>query len=154
MDMALTVLTWALLMAGTFFLLTGALGMVRLPDVFTRMHAAGMTDTMGAGLILAGLLVHALSAGDQLVAVPVRLLLILGFLWFTSPIATHATAKAALSGGVRPFTLAGEQSGEQSGGVSPPGGSGEEPGGARPVTPPGDGSGTGRSGEEQGGASS
>lgn len=150
MDMALTVLTWALLMAGAFFLLTGALGMVRLPDVFTRMHAAGMTDTMGAGLILAGLLVHALSAGDQLVAVPVRLLLILGFLWFTSPIATHATAKAALSGGVRPFTLAGEESG----GAPQSAGSGKEPGAVRPVTPPGDGSDAGRSGEEQGGASS
>ena len=104
MDMALTVLTWVLLMAGAFFLLTGALGMVRLPDVFTRMHGAGMTDTMGAGLILVGLLVHTLAGGGQLEAVPVRLLLILGFLWFTSPIATHATAKAALSGGVRPFT--------------------------------------------------
>ena len=117
MDMALTVLTWALLMAGAFFLLTGALGMVRLPDVFTRMHAAGMTDTMGAGLVLAGLLVHALSEGDQLVAVPVRLLLILGFLWFTSPIATHATAKAALSGGVRPFTRA-DEADEGQGGAS------------------------------------
>ncbi len=150
MDMALTVLTWALLMAGAFFLLTGALGMVRLPDVFTRMHAAGMTDTMGAGLILAGLFVHALSAGDQLVAVPVRLLLILGFLWFTSPIATHATAKAALSGGVRPFTLAAAESGD----LPESAGSGEEPGGARQLTPPGDGSGAGQSGEEQGGASS
>lgn len=111
MEMAVTALTWVLLMAGAFFLLTGALGMVRLPDVFTRMHAAGMTDTMGAGLILAGLLVHTLAGGGDLASVPVRLLLILGFLWFTSPIATHATAKAALSGGVRPFTLAGEGSG-------------------------------------------
>ena len=43
------------LAAGVFFLLTGALGIIRLPDVFTRLHAAGMTDTMGAGLILVGL---------------------------------------------------------------------------------------------------
>ena len=111
MHMVATVLTWTLLLAGAFFLLTGALGMLRLPDVFTRMHAAGMTDTMGAGLILLGLLVHTVATGGQLGAVPVRLLLILGFLWFTSPIATHATAKAALSGGVRPFTLSGEASG-------------------------------------------
>ncbi len=143
MEMAVTVLTWVLLMAGAFFLLTGALGMVRLPDVFTRMHGAGMTDTMGAGLILAGLLVHTLAGGVQ-VAVPVRLLLILGFLWFTSPIATHATAKAALSGGVRPFTLAGEGSG-----------GGGPAGYRRPREPaPGDASGAGQAAQSEGGASS
>ncbi len=103
MDQVLSVLTWVLLLSGAFFLLTGALGMVRLPDVFTRMHAAGMADTMGAGLILAGLSVH---SGVNLVTV--RLLLVLAFVWFTSPIATHALAKAALSGGARPYTLAGE----------------------------------------------
>ncbi len=137
MDTALTLLTWVLLMAGAFFLLTGALGMVRLPDIFTRMHAAGMTDTMGAGLILVGLLVHSVSTGGQLEAVPVRLLLILGFLWFTSPIATHATAKAALSGGVRPFTLVGERSGSEG-----------------PVASSGEGSRAGVADEGQGGASS
>ena len=107
METAVTALSWVLLMAGSLFLLTGALGMVRLPDVFTRMHAAGMTDTMGAGLILVGLCVYSGASHETLV----RLLLILGFLWFTSPIATHATAKAALSGGVRPFTLSGGESG-------------------------------------------
>ena len=100
MDQAISVLTWALLLSGAFFLLAGALGMVRLPDVFTRMHAAGMTDTMGAGLILAGLCVH---SGVNLVTL--RLVLVLAFLWFTSPIATHALAKAALSGGAEPYTL-------------------------------------------------
>lgn len=105
--MVVEVVAWALLMAGTFFLLTGALGMVRLPDIFTRMHAAGMTDTMGAGLILAGMCAY---SGVNFETV--RLLLILGFLWFTSPIATHATAKAALAGGVRPYTLAGDGSGD------------------------------------------
>ena len=100
MDQISLVLSWVLLLSGAFFLLTGALGMVRLPDVFTRMHASGMTDTMGAGLILAGLCVY---SGVNLVTV--RLLLVLALLWFTSPIATHALAKAALAGGVRPYTL-------------------------------------------------
>ncbi|MDE2751205.1 MAG: monovalent cation/H(+) antiporter subunit G [Gemmatimonadota bacterium] len=100
MEQAATALSWALLLGGAFFLLTGSLGMVRLPDVFTRMHAAGMTDTMGAGMIVVGLAVY---NGADLVTV--RLLLILAFLWFTSPIATHAVAKAALSGGLRPYTL-------------------------------------------------
>ena len=102
MQQVLDVLVWALLLAGAFFLVTGALGMVRLPDVFTRMHAAGMADTMGAGLILAGLCVY--SGANE---VTLRLLLVLAFLWFTSPIATHALAKAALSGGAEPYTLAG-----------------------------------------------
>ena len=105
MDQIVTVASWALLLGGSFFLLTGALGMVRLPDVFTRMHAAGMTDTMGAGMIVVGL---AVSNGADLITV--RLLLILGFLWFTSPIATHAVAKAALSGGLSPYTLEGGHS--------------------------------------------
>ena len=106
MEQALTVLTWALLLSGAFFLLTGALGMVRLPDVFTRMHAAGMTDTMGAGLILVGLCVY-----SGVNTVTLRLVLVLAFLWFTSPIATHALAKAALSGGAEPYTLAGDAEG-------------------------------------------
>ena len=98
MDAALQLLSWALILAGAFFTLVGALGILRLPDVFTRMHAAGMTDTMGAGLILGGLCFQ----GDGITAV--RLLLILAFLWFTSPVSTHALARAALQGGLRPLT--------------------------------------------------
>ena len=111
MEQVLSVLTWALLLSGAFFLVTGALGMVRLPDVFTRMHAAGMADTMGAGLILVGLCLY---SGANLVTV--RLVLILAFLWFTSPIATHALAKAALSGGTEPYTLGAGTDGEGEGG--------------------------------------
>ncbi|MXV95937.1 MAG: monovalent cation/H(+) antiporter subunit G [Gemmatimonadetes bacterium] len=118
MEQTVTVLSWALLLGGAFFLLTGSLGMVRLPDVFTRMHAAGMTDTMGAGMIVVGLAVY---NGADLVTV--RLLLILAFLWFTSPIATHAVAKAALSGGLRPYTLGG-------GGAAADGGGGARDDGA------------------------
>jgi len=100
---------WVLLISGGFFMVTGALGMVRLPDVFTRMHAAGMVDTMGAGLTLAGLCIYSLHDGAGLVAV--RLVLVLVFLWFTSPIATHAVAKAALSGGTTPYAVRGARSG-------------------------------------------
>ena len=97
MSVALDVVAWVFILGGVFFTLTGALGMLRLPDVFTRMHAAGMTDTMGAGMILVGLCFQT----DQ-APVILRLLLILGFLWFTSPIATHSLAKAALHGDVDP----------------------------------------------------
>lgn len=103
METALQLLSWGLVLAGAFFMLTGALGLLRFPDVFTRMHAAGMTDTMGAGLILAGLCFQ----GDGITAL--RLLLILAFLWFTSPVSTHALARAALQGGLRPVVGKGAQ---------------------------------------------
>ena len=90
-------LSWVLLMAGSFFVLTGALGLLRLPDVYARMHAAGITDTLGAGLFLGGL---AIQGGLGLVTV--KLALILVFILFTSPTSTYALANAAFSSGVKP----------------------------------------------------
>jgi multicomponent Na+:H+ antiporter subunit G len=77
----------------------GGIGFVRLPDFFTRLHAAGVTDTMGAGLILLGLM---LQGGVSFVTV--KLVLILVFLLFTSPTASHALAHAALVSGHKPWT--------------------------------------------------
>lgn len=99
MELILDVLTWIFVLGGGFFAVTGAIGVIRLPDVFTRLHASGMTDTMGAGLILTGLMFQ---SGVSLVTA--KLVLILFFLWFTSPIATHAVARAALHVGIRPVT--------------------------------------------------
>lgn len=82
---------------GSFFLVVGGIGILRLPDVFARMHASGVTDTTGAGFILIGLMFLAPSA-----PVLIRLLFILFFLWFTSPIGSHSLARAALKAGVRP----------------------------------------------------
>ena len=76
--------------------------MVRMPDLYTRMHAASVTDTFGAGLVLLGLL---LQAGLTLVGAKIVIIGLL--LFFTSPTATHALAKAALARGVKPL-LAGE----------------------------------------------
>ena len=95
----LDALTWVSVLAGVFFMVVGSIGVVRMPDVFCRLHAAGMTDTMGAGFILLGL---AFQAGLSLVLV--RIVLIYAFLLFTSPISTHALARAALAGGVKPWT--------------------------------------------------
>lgn len=91
-------LSWIALVAGGFFGIVGGIGIVRFPDLFTRFHAAGITDTLGAALILIGLM---LQAGASLVSV--KLLLIFAFILFTSPTATHALAKAALHGRVRPM---------------------------------------------------
>ncbi len=90
------VASWVLLVVGSIFVLIGALGLVRMPDFYTRMHAAGITDTLGADLILLGLMFQ---AGISLVTV--KLLLIGAFLFFTSPTSTHAIANAAYTAGLR-----------------------------------------------------
>ncbi len=94
------VISWISILGGLFFIVVGSIGIVRLPDVYTRLHAAGMTDTMGAGLLLIGL---SFQAGLTLVTV--RLLMIWAFLLFTSPIGTHALARAALHGKVEPIQI-------------------------------------------------
>lgn len=90
-------LSGLLLVAGAAFGVIGAVGVLRFPDLFTRMHGASVTDTLCALLILAGL---AVETGFTLALA--KLFLILVFLWFTTPTATHALAKAALHGGERP----------------------------------------------------
>ena len=101
MAMAIELLSWILLLAGGFFVMVGGIGVLRLPDLYSRMHAAGVTDTLGAALILIGLMVQ---AGPTLVTV--KLVAILLFLWFTSPTATYALANAALFGGLKPLLWA------------------------------------------------
>jgi multicomponent Na+:H+ antiporter subunit G len=94
----LDILSVALIGIGSVSLIIGALGVLRLPDVYTRMHAASITDTLGAGSIILGLI---LQAGLTLVAG--KLFLILVFLFFTSPASSFALAHAALSSGVKPI---------------------------------------------------
>ena len=98
MDLAADLISWVLLLAGSAFSLIGAIGIIRLPDVFTRMHGAGMIETFGVGLILAALMVQA-----GLTLVTVKLILIVAFLFFTNPAATHALAQAALTAGAEPL---------------------------------------------------
>jgi multicomponent Na+:H+ antiporter subunit G len=95
--------SWALLLLGSGFCIVGAIGLIRMPDFFTRMHAASVTDTLGAGLILLGLM---LQAGLTLVAAK---LFVLGLLiFFTTPAASHALARAAFVRGVSPMLAGGE----------------------------------------------
>jgi multicomponent Na+:H+ antiporter subunit G len=90
--------SWAALAAGGFFCIAGAIGVLRMPDFYTRVHAASVSDTLGAGLILLGL---ALQAGWTLVAAKLAVIGLLIF--FTSPAATHALARAALGRGLQPL---------------------------------------------------
>ena len=92
------ILSWVLLMAGCFFGISGGIGLLRFPDFYTRMHAAGVTDTLCAALILLGLM---LQAGWGLVLI--KLFLILALLLLTSPTATHALARAALHSRLKPL---------------------------------------------------
>jgi multicomponent Na+:H+ antiporter subunit G len=69
-----------------------------MPDFYTRMHAASLIDTLGAGLILAGLMMQA-----GLTLVTVKLLMVGLLLFFASPTATHAIARAAMGRGLKPL---------------------------------------------------
>lgn len=97
--MVLEWLSWACLIAGAMLSVVGGIGMHRFPDFYSRLHAAGTTDTLCAALILLGL---AAQAGLSLASF--KLLLIFAFLLFTSPTASHALANAALHGGLKPKT--------------------------------------------------
>ncbi len=90
--------SWALIAAGAFFILVGALGLWRMPELFTRMHAASVIDTLGAGLLIAGLI---LQAGFDLVAL--KLLFIFLLLFIFGPVVTHALAQAALHEKIEPL---------------------------------------------------
>ena len=99
MSVLLDALSWLLLVAGSLFVVTGGVGLLRMPDFFSRLHPSGLVDTMGAVLIVAGLMLQA-----ETWQVPVKLALILVFLFLTSPTATHAVTHAALAGGLKPWT--------------------------------------------------
>lgn len=95
----LDVVSSILLIAGVFFGLSGAIGLFKFPDFFTRVHAASVTDSIAAILIISGLLLQ--TSFDLNTA---KLLFVLAFLMVTSPTASHALAKSARHGGL--LTLA------------------------------------------------
>ena len=98
MSEVLNVISWLSLAIGGIFCVIGAIGLLRMPDFFTRMHAASVVETLGAGLILFGLIIQ---AGWTLIAVKLVMLFLLIF--FASPTASHALARAALAKGMKPL---------------------------------------------------
>jgi len=97
MEIVLNVLSWILLSAGGVFVLIGGIGALRMPNLYTRMHAASVTDTMGAALVLLGVM---LQAGLTLASIKLGAILL--FLLITSPTASYALASAALLAGIKP----------------------------------------------------
>ena len=107
MDIFLDLLSWAFLVGGGFFCIVGAIGLLRMPDPFTRLHAASVIDTLGVGLIVVGLMVQ---SGWTLTTARLGIILILVF--FTSPVATHAIARAMRHRDVKPI-LSEDRTGER-----------------------------------------
>lgn len=97
MSAVLDILGWGALVLGGFFCLVGAIGLNRMPDVFTRMHATSVSDTMGVGLLTVGMLSQ---TTDWTVAV--RLVIIVIVLYVTGAVSSHALARAALHDGAKP----------------------------------------------------
>lgn len=95
--MIIDIVSWILLLAGGALGIVGGIGIHSFHDFYSRLHAAGITDTLCALLILSGL---GLQAGWSIAAF--KLALIFVFLFFTSPTASHALANAALHSGLQP----------------------------------------------------
>ena len=97
------------LAAGIFFMFTGVIGLLRLPDFYTRLHATGKCDTLGEVLIIAGLLLYHIFNYPGAPLVPVKLLFLIIFIFLANPTATHAIMKAAYKTGVKPWKLGEER---------------------------------------------
>ena len=96
-EWAQALLSGGFILTGAFFVIAGAIGILRMPDFYTRIHAAGMTDTMGAEFIILGLIIQ-----SGFTQTTLKLLLIAFLLFVTSPTATHAIAHAAHLSGLKP----------------------------------------------------
>lgn len=84
---------------GSLAMLAGATGVLRFPDFFSRLHAAGKGDTLGQGLILLGLL---LPVGFSLISFKLGLIIL--FIFIFNPTATHALARGGWVAGLKPWT--------------------------------------------------
>jgi multicomponent Na+:H+ antiporter subunit G len=106
-DLVRDIVTGLALAFGGLFYVVGAIGLVRMPDMFTRLHAASVMETVGAGLLVIGMMV---AAGLSLVTA--KLAIILAILLLSGPVAAHALANAALTAGVKPL-LAEDRTGKR-----------------------------------------
>jgi multicomponent Na+:H+ antiporter subunit G len=94
----MNILSIIFIMVGLFFLIVGAIGVVRLPDVFSRSHAVSLTDSLGAFLMLFGIALH-----EGLGINTLKILVVLVLLYILNPVISHATIRAALRAGLKPW---------------------------------------------------
>jgi multicomponent Na+:H+ antiporter subunit G len=117
----------ALVVAGLVFFVGAAVGLLRFPDFYTRMHAAGKGDTLCSLLIVLGVALHVLGAADwgqfqwANLLIPLKLLLICAFIMFSSPVSTHALMDAGYDDGIKPVIGEGGDA-LANDGITPPGG--------------------------------
>lgn len=97
--MIFDIISWILFVLGGLFVIAGSTGLLRFPDFYTRLHAAGVTDTLGTELILLAMIFQS----DNFTTI-IKLVLISMFMLFTSPVSTHAIAHAAWVGRLKPMT--------------------------------------------------
>jgi multicomponent Na+:H+ antiporter subunit G len=98
MDIIQNGLAIVLMIGGILFMLVGSIGINRLPDFYTRTHAAGKVDTLGIMMFLGGMMVF-----EGLTINSAKLLLIIAFVAFTGPVASHALARRAMLFGLKPW---------------------------------------------------
>ncbi len=94
----MSMLAIVMIVAGLFFLIVAAIGMLRLPDVFSRSHALSLTDSLGAFLVLVGLAVYQGFSLNLL-----KILMVLALIYLINPVVSHATIRAALRSGLKPW---------------------------------------------------
>jgi multicomponent Na+:H+ antiporter subunit G len=104
MNLVLDIISWVLLSAGGVFVLIGGIGALRMPNLYTRMHAASVTDSIGAVLVLSGVMVQ---AGLSLATIKLGAILI--FLLITGPTSSYALANAAILAGFKPEEQPGQE---------------------------------------------
>lgn len=98
MSLFIEILSWICLVSGGFLCISGGVGLLRLPDFFARVHAASVTETLGAPLVLSGVMLQTGWSLDT-----IKVLMVALFVLATAPTATHAMVKAALHDGQTPF---------------------------------------------------
>ncbi|MBT5470838.1 MAG: monovalent cation/H(+) antiporter subunit G [Nitrospina sp.] len=92
------ILSIVFMIAGLFFLVVAAIGVIRLPDVYSRSHAVSLTDSLGAFLMLVGIALH-----EGLGANMLKILMVLALLYILNPVIAHATVRAALRSNLKPW---------------------------------------------------
>ena len=92
------ILSIVFMIAGLFFLVVAAIGVIRLPDVYSRSHAVSLTDSLGAFLMLVGIALH-----EGLSINMLKILVVLILLYILNPVIAHATIRAALRSGLKPW---------------------------------------------------
>ena len=98
-ELAQFLISGGLILVGLFFLLVAAVGVLRLPDVFTRSHAVSLTDSLGAFFLLGGLALYQGFSANL-----VKILIVLVLLYLLNPVIAHATVRAAFRSGLKPWS--------------------------------------------------